>query len=211
MKPVRVAAGVYAIAGSMTDLADAAPHPADSWSARRIPRWRVREYLNARILLRRLLAEVADMAAGSPIAARAHGGPYLVRRPEVGVSLSHTGEWVAAAVHLTGTVGVDTHEPVRADDRMVRRCCTRTARARLARLPERDRAVELAWIWSVQEACVKSTGAGVADRPWTIPVEVGQHTGRWRAVEWIELRGEWPVPVSCAHGTPTAGGGACKD
>jgi 4'-phosphopantetheinyl transferase len=212
MRSVRVDAGVYASACRITDLSDAAPYLVDLRSARGTPRWRRSEHLAGRTLLRRLLADVVGGAAtASPIAARAHGGPYLVRRPDVGVSLAHTDGWVAAAVHLGGTVGVDSQAVVPVDDRMVRRCCGPAARARLARLPRPDRALEIAWIWTVQEACVKATGAGLADRPWTIPVDVGQHDGRWGTVAWTELRDQWPVPVSCAHSEPMRGGGACTD
>lgn len=156
--------------------------------------------LAARALLRQLLAEVVGPAAArSPIAARERGQPYLTARPEVGVSLSRSGAWVAAAVRRSGRVGVDVQVPVALDDRMVRRCCTPPARAAVRRLPADRAAAELAWIWSVQEACVKATGDGIAGRPWTVPVGVGQRTGRWNTVRWQMLRdAAWPVPVSVA-------------
>nr|WP_198151209.1 4'-phosphopantetheinyl transferase superfamily protein [Kibdelosporangium sp. MJ126-NF4] len=207
-------AGVHVTASPLAELADAAPLPVDVRCAHGIPQWCRQDHLAARILLRRLLAELTDDTddtAGSPIAARAHGGPYLVHRPEIGISLSYTDGWAAAAVHLDGAVGVDVQAAVHVGDRMVRRCCTAATSARLGQLPGTDRAVEFAWMWSVQEACVKSTGAGLADRPWTIPVGIGQHTGRWRTTRWAALRGRWPVAVSCAYDIRTAGGGACVD
>ncbi|HXM58426.1 MAG TPA: 4'-phosphopantetheinyl transferase superfamily protein [Candidatus Dormibacteraeota bacterium] len=163
-----------------------------------------REGVAVRALLRTLLARVAgERAATTPIAARPSGQPYLPALPGVEVSLSHAGVWMAAAVHTGGgRVGIDVQPALTASDRMVTRCCTPAARAALVGLPEPLRAVELAWIWSVQEACVKATGAGISGRPWTIPVEVGQTAGRWSDLAWSELRGWLPVPVSCAHGAP---------
>jgi 4'-phosphopantetheinyl transferase len=186
-------------AAAIAPLAGVPAHAADLDAARRLPAWRVPEHLAARTLLRRLVGEVVDAAAAaSPLAARARGQPYLVERPDVGVSLSHTDGWVAAAVHTGGAVGVDAQAPVRAGDGLLRRCCTPTALAALARLPDAARDVEFAWIWSVQEACVKATGTGIGGLPWRIPVEVGQRTGSWRNVGWSTLRDVWPVPVSCA-------------
>jgi 4'-phosphopantetheinyl transferase len=139
-----------------------------------------------------------------PVAARPGGQPYLPDRPDLAVSLSHTAAWVAAAVRAGrgGEVGVDVQAAVAPSDGMVRRCCTPRARAALAGLPGPSRAVEFAWVWSVQEACVKATGDGIAGLPWTIPVEVGQLAGRWQYLTWSALRDWLPVPVSCAYGRP---------
>lgn len=192
--------GVYAEASTIAALRGEPTLAADVQSARKPGGHRVCERLAARVLLRRLLSEVAGPGvAGLPLAARPAGQPFLAARPEIGVSLSHTSGWVAAAVHLCGAVGVDVQAPVPASDRLVRRCCTPSARRALGRLPQADRDTELAWIWSAQEACVKTAGLGLAGLPWTIPVEVGQVSGRWRDIRWSALRDRWPVPVSCAH------------
>lgn len=199
--PLRVCAGVVAAASPVAPLR-ARPCAADLRTASRLPAARRAEHLAARALLRRLLAEVVGPeAAASSLAARDKGQPYLTARPEVGVSLSHSDGWVAAAVHSDGPVGVDVQGPIHAPARMLRKCCTPTARATLVDLPEAERAVEFAWIWSVQEACVKTTGGGIADLPWTVPVEVGQRRGQWRTVGWSTLRDACPVPVSVAHRT----------
>ena len=199
--PLRVCGGVVAAAGPVAPLRGR-PCAADLRTASRLPPDRRAEHLAARALLRRLLAEVIGPdAARSPLAAREKGQPYLTARPDIGVSLSHADGWVAAAVHPAGRVGVDVQGPIDAGPRMLRRCCTPSARATLADLPAAERAVEFAWIWSVQEACVKTTGGGIADLPWTVPVEVGQRRGRWRTVGWSTLRDACPVPVSVAHRT----------
>ena len=56
-----------------------------------------------------------------------------------------------------------------------------------------------AGIWTVQEACVKAAGSGLAGRPWRIPVEVAQLHGRWRGYRWVSLAG-FGVPVGLARG-----------
>jgi 4'-phosphopantetheinyl transferase len=203
---------VYAAADAVATMRTEPPLAADMRSAARLTPWRIPEHLAVRTLLRRLLGEVADASvAGSPLAARPSGQPFLAERPEIGVSLSHTDGWVAAAVHLCGAVGVDVQAPVSPGERLAQRCCTPSARQALSRLPKPDRDTEFAWIWSVQEACVKAAGLGVAGLPWTISVEVGQRTGRWRDVRWRALRHSWPVPVSCAHGPASEDGRPCGD
>ena len=175
--------------------------PADLETAARMPRSHTREHLAGRALLRRLLREVdGPDAATSPIATRERGQPYLVRRPETGVSVSHSGSWIAAGLCRRGAVGVDVQMPVSPSRRLLERCCGASARSALSRLSVRHREIEFGWIWTVQEACVKAVGLGIAGRPWTIPVEVGQSHGLWRDVTWISLRDLSSVPLSCARG-----------
>jgi 4'-phosphopantetheinyl transferase len=101
-----------------------------------------------------------------------------------------------SAVVSAGPVSrVDVQVPFPVRDAMIRRCCGEPARLG----PLRD--LEFAWIWSVQEACVKATGAGISGRPWTVPVQVGQTVGRWESLRWRAFRDGWPVPVSCAAGS----------
>jgi 4'-phosphopantetheinyl transferase len=165
-----------------------------------LPAWRRRERLAARGLLRALLARMAPEAADAPLVASAGGQPALAGFPEIGVSLSHDGEVAAAAVAVGRAVGVDVQlPPVPLSERMVRRCL-RDRAADLHALPAAERAVELAWVWSVQEACVKAEGTGLAGRPWAIDVPIRAQAGRARALRWVALRGHSEVPVSCAFG-----------
>jgi 4'-phosphopantetheinyl transferase len=183
---VEVAQGVHVALSPMAALAPGETH------------WRTRERAATRALLRRLLAEVCGPdAAGTPLAARRTGQPYLPERPDVTVSLSHSGEWAAAAIGVGASVGVDVQVPQPAA-RLLRRCCRPAAREVLAGMPSPRRDLEFAWLWTAQEACVKATGAGLAGLPWTIPVEVGQRAGRWHDVRWLSLRDRCRVPVSCA-------------
>jgi 4'-phosphopantetheinyl transferase len=193
--PVEVAPGVH-VALAPAGAAPAATPPDG------LPPWRAREYTAVRHLLRRLLAEVAGAdAAQTPIAARPSGQPYLPERPDLAVSLSHSGNWVAAAVGVGPQVGVDVQVPLAATATLLRRCCGPRARAALTGMAQRDRDREFAWIWTVQEACVKTTGQGLAGLPWTVPVEVGQRAGSWHDVRWLALRDRSGVPVSCAYRT----------
>lgn len=200
-----VAVGVHVAADSTDHLREVPAASADQRTAARLPDWRRSEHLAARTLLRRLLAEVVGpSAAREEVAARSHGQPHLPARSDIGISLSHTDGWVAAAVHTGGgAIGVDAQAPTPVSDRLIRRCCLPADRAALAEMPETARDRAFAWVWTAQEACVKATGAGIAGLPWTIPVGVGQRHGRWMGFTWAAMRGRYPVAVSCAY-TPTA-------
>jgi 4'-phosphopantetheinyl transferase len=202
VRPMRVLVGdgALAVAAAVEDVVAEPVASADRPVAEEGSTERRRERLAARALLRRLVAEVAGAdAAETPLAADARGKPFLVGRPDVAVSLSHSDGWVAAAARTGGgAVGVDVQVSIPDGERLMRRCCRPTTRSRLARLSPVRRALELAWIWSVQEACVKAQGTGIAGLPWTIPVQVEQRHGRWKDVSWVALRDELPVPWSCA-------------
>lgn len=151
--------------------------------------------LAARGLLARLLESVVPDAARLVVSSRDSGQPYLAGRPDLSVSLSHDGGWVAAAVGVGVEVGVDVQPPLPVSEGMLRRCCTPSALVALKALSTVD--VEFAWMWSAQEACVKAEGTGIGGLPWTVPVEVGQDTGVWHGVRWRRL--PTPVPASCAY------------
>ena len=154
------------------------------------------ERVAARALLRSLLAEVAPEAAGLPLGS-ASGRPFLVGCADLDVSLSHDGGWVAAAVGAR--IGVDVQVPVAVSESMVNRCCGPEDRLKLAALPPAERDREFAWLWTVQEACVKAEGTGLAGSPWSVPVRVGAVAGQWREFRWLSLREVADVPVSCAY------------
>jgi len=199
-EPEQVAEGVYGAVGTIAALHGRAAFPADERAARDLTPHRADEYLAARTLLRGLISEVAGARlAASGIAAHPGGQPFLTARRDLGISLSHTTGWVAAAVHLRGQVGIDVQVPVPAGGRLGLRCCTPSALDALIALPLAERDLEFARIWSVQESCVKATGRGIAGLPWTIPVEVGQASGTWHDVRWSAPRRELPVALSCAY------------
>jgi 4'-phosphopantetheinyl transferase len=192
--------GVHAAVGETAALAELAPSAMDVHTVRELPAWRAAERLAARALLRRLLAdEMGRPAADLAIAARPSGQPYLPDRPDLAVSMSHEDGWVAAAVTAGAAVGVDVQSPQPVTAALLRRCCRPGARQALDELPGAERELEFARIWTVQEACVKAAGTGLAGRPWTIPVGVGQREGAWQDHCWRSFRGHSGVPVSWAY------------
>jgi 4'-phosphopantetheinyl transferase len=163
------------------------------------PATREREHTAARKLVRELLREiVGPEVAASPIATRHGGAPFLAAHPDIGISMSHSGDWVAAAVGVGRAVGIDIQVPQSTPPGLLRRCCAPAVRMALMRMPAARRDLEFARLWTAQEACVKATGAGLAGLPWTIPVDIGQLDGDWHGVRWLALRG-LPVPASCAY------------
>jgi 4'-phosphopantetheinyl transferase len=205
IRPVQLGGNVVAAACTIGALGEEPVHAADLEGTGGLMAPRRSEYLASRALLRWLIAEVVGTgAAVSPLCARPGGQPYLMERPDVAISISHTEGWVAVAVHTEGAVGIDAQCPLPVSEGLLRRCCTTSARTALLALPNALRDVEFAWIWAVQEACVKATGAGIRGRPWRIPVEVGQHDGDWHAIRWWALRDTWQIPIGCAHTRATA-------
>lgn len=160
------------------------------------------EHRAGRVLLDGLLARSAGPElAGARVAKGDNGRPYLPAHPRIGVSVSHSGGYVAAGVGLGRRVGVDTEVPAPVSPGLRERCCSRTALGALRRLPPERGRREFVRIWTVQEACVKGAGLGLAGAPWRIPVEVGQHRGHWNGFTWRSLPDRFPVPVSCAYST----------
>lgn len=152
-----------------------------------------------RMLLAELLAVTAGARlAGARVQADRRGRPYLPAHPGVGVSISHSGAYVAAAVAQGGRVGVDIEVPVPVGRGLCARCCADPVLATLDRLPAPKKWQEFARIWTVQEACVKCAGLGLAGAPWRIPVEVGQRHGSWHDMTWRTLPDQHAALVSCA-------------
>lgn len=164
------------------------------------PAWRRREHHAGRRLLAGLLRDVAPTAPRGAIEVGRNGKPALRDAPEVGISISHSYPVVAAAVGLGWDVGVDVQaEPV--PDHY---CCPPGFDCS-AGCPDADRL----WAWTVREACVKATGAGLSARPWRIPVADGD-AGTWHELCWRSLRSAAPIALSVAwrargrQATPTA-------
>ncbi|KOV84580.1 hypothetical protein ADL03_16960 [Nocardia sp. NRRL S-836] len=185
-------------------MGDVELHPLDVQAAAHLPVVRAHEFAAARGLLRSLLTELPEFGGGDGdgegeggrnvrIAARESGQPYLPDHPDLSISLSHDGGYVAAACQRGEGIGVDVQVPVPASEGLLRRCGV----GELAGLPQSERDWEFAWVWTVQEACVKATGEGLSGRPWAVPVARGQASGRWGGVRWSRVRHS-VVPVSVA-------------
>ncbi|MDV5146603.1 4'-phosphopantetheinyl transferase superfamily protein [Streptomyces sp. SBC-4] len=191
--------GVHYVVRRSEEVLDALPvAAADRAAAAELPPWRAVEHTASRALLRALLREIGEDLRGGPVAALPGGRPYLPDRPDLGVSLSHSSGWVAAAVGRNRDVGVDVQAPYAVGDRMLRLCCAPGDAEALSGMPEARRRREFAWIFTVQEACVKAVGAGFSGRPWSVPVALGQRSGDWERVGWCAPRGAQPVPAGCA-------------
>lgn len=149
------------------------------------PAWRRREHHAGWRLLESLLRELVGPAVPARICLTGNGKPVLADAPGVGISISHCSPMVVAAVGLGWQVGVDTElEPGAPPPE-------HPGRGPEAGRSDRVRA------WTVREACVKATGAGLSGRPWQIPVGTAD-TGRWHEVRWRYLRHQAPVPLSVA-------------
>ncbi|MFE2375750.1 4'-phosphopantetheinyl transferase family protein [Streptomyces sp. NPDC059398] len=187
-------------------------HRDDLRRAALLPEWRAAEFLAGRGLLRQLAAAVHPAAAGAAITADGRGKPLVAGLPEVGVSVSHSGGAVAAGLAVGRALGVDLQQPADSVSARFARRILHGHADRVTALPPEQAAVEVAWVWTVQEACVKAGGAGVAGRPWTIDVRPGARSGRWGAYRWISLRDRSDTPFSCAFSAhpappaPAAGG-----
>ncbi|MFD8971501.1 4'-phosphopantetheinyl transferase family protein [Streptomyces sp. NPDC059593] len=198
-RPHTAAEGVHYLVARTEDVLGALPVAApDRAAAAELPPWRAAEYTAARTLLRALLRETGDDLRGGPVAARPGGRPYLPDRPDLGVSLSHSAGWVAAAVGADRDVGIDVQTPAPVAARLLRLCCSPEDADTLTALPEHSRRREFAWLFTVQEACVKALGTGLSGRPWTVPVRLGQRSGTWHHLHWTAPRTAQPVPTGCA-------------
>lgn len=198
----QTATEVWVARGIQHDWTDLAAHPQDREAAQTLPQWRIAEFLSSRALLRHLLRETLPELAESPVRKDRHGRPSLEGHPQIGISISHDGESVAVAVAPHRLVGIDVQVPPGTVSVPMLRRCLRTHAPDVAALPERQRAVEFSWVWTVQEACVKAAGTGLSGRPWSIDVPPGRLRGRWGDFEWVSLRDTSPVPLSCAFSVP---------
>jgi 4'-phosphopantetheinyl transferase len=176
-------------------------------AARDMPRWRRAQFVQGRVLLRLLVADVLRVRPAEVALEVVPAGGLRLREGGAGVSVSHTGGHVAAAAWPDGSVGVDVQDPPAFPDRRLERRCCGVHAVALGRLPDRERTAALARTWSVQEACVKATGAGLRGAPWRIPVPPGQSSGCWGEVRWVALDRVWPTGLAVA-GLPRPGGQA---
>ncbi|MFG3308685.1 4'-phosphopantetheinyl transferase family protein [Streptomyces wuyuanensis] len=198
----QVKPSVWVARGERSQWIRADPHPHDQAAVAALPRWRVEEFLASRALLRHLLRATLPELAAVPVQADKQGRPVLAGHPDTGISISHDGDAVAVAVAPHRMVGVDVQlPPERATDALLRRCLGAHAQ-HVGTLPEPQRAAELAWVWTAQEACVKAAGTGLSGRPWAIDIPPGGLHGQWDDFEWISLRGRSRTPLSCAFSAP---------
>ena len=119
------------------------------------------QWLAARVLTQGLLAAAEPLIGLEPAAATwltndADGRPQLTGRPTAAVSLSHSGEWVAALLAPGGRVGVDV-EQVRDKARRLAPRFLSAAELAWAEQPGTDPAV-FSLLWSAKESLYKLAG-----------------------------------------------------
>jgi 4'-phosphopantetheinyl transferase len=159
------------------------------------------EFVRGRVLLRRLVEAVLGLPYQQISVLVAEGGAIRLADHHAGVSISHTSRYTAAAVWPDGRVGVDVEEPPAGlDNRLVRRCCQGWS-DQVNRLPDAARAAAFARVWTVQEACVKAVGLGLAGAPWRIPVHPEATRGHWGTVHWSS-HDAWTPALLAVAGQP---------
>jgi len=109
---------------------------------------RARQWLAGRVLVHQLLRELND--APATLANDVNGRPYLQELPDFGVSLSHSGEWVAAVVSTQAAVGTDIELVRTKAQKLARRFLSETEQANAG-----DDAVKYSLYWSAKETLYK--------------------------------------------------------
>jgi 4'-phosphopantetheinyl transferase len=155
--------------------ADAVEHVLDATERRRAARFRFDQdrvrYILAHAVWRIALGACLGVdPADVPLASAPSGQPRL-QGTDLATSLSHSGGWVAVAVCVAATVGVDIEcSPSRIIlDDLIATICTpaEAADMRLRAEPERERA--LLTLWTRKEALLKAFGVGLAEAPASLP------------------------------------------
>ena len=159
---------------------------------------RAAEFARGRILLRWLAGAVLGIPADQvPVLAPPGQRPRLAGH-RCGVSVSHTAQTTTAAIWPGGEVGIDAEEPPASlSASLIRRCCGPWA-ADLASLPRYQRSALFARVWTVQEACVKARGLGLAGAPWRIPANPYARQGQWQELRWHALDALAPTAITVA-------------
>ena len=109
---------------------------------------RARQWLAGRVLAHQLLRELNDTPA--TLHNDANGRPFFLELPAYGVSLSHSGEWVAALLSTTEPVGTDIELIRPKAKQLARRVLSETELADAG-----DDAVKYCFYWSAKETLYK--------------------------------------------------------
>jgi 4'-phosphopantetheinyl transferase len=137
------------------------------------------EFLTSRVLLKTLIAELAQvepvevrLGYTCAVCGEPHGRPVViapVAATRIQLSLAHSGQRVVVAATCVAPVGVDV-EPVAATgfDGFDAVALTPQERRSLRRLDDPSRATARASLWARKEALLKASGEGVALDPTTV-------------------------------------------
>ena len=133
-----------------------------------------------------------------------HGKPRT-RDADVGVSVSHSGAWVAVACGRGVHVGVDVEQvcPLVDPSALARDVLTVREAAHLGRVHVADPTRALLTYWTRKEAVLKTTGDGLRIEPSSIQVSsplewprLEAHTARPELVGRLQL---WPLQPGPGH------------
>ncbi|TYB62204.1 4'-phosphopantetheinyl transferase superfamily protein [Nonomuraea sp. PA05] len=152
-------------------------------------------FIAARHLLRRCAARLVDVPAGRlavvqrcPLCQGPHGRPFLQNYPQVHLSLSHSGETVAAAADLH-PVGIDLErlDQSPAGPQVLARVLTAREREVVERDPDPHRAFLRQWVR--KEALIKAGAADLhtmssIDLSPLPPSEGCRLLRHWRFLDW---------------------------
>lgn len=223
-----VPGAVHLACARVADVLGAAPAP-EAWTSgseaqrlRGLTHARRRsQFLAARWLARTLLAQAfGGRAQDWALAAVPDAPPAVIGRPDLFLSISHSGGWTAGAVSLQA-VGLDLEAPERARDiaGLTELCCTQAEQALVA--ASADPAASFHELWTVKEAWLKRRQAWVAPRRlqqlavapsapgsvrtwrgpgWWLALCADDAMPRWWSAE-PALAGTWSVQDSHADGS----------
>jgi len=141
--------------------ADLWPHlPADAHYRGLLPATadagRQAQWLAGRALVHRLLAALPQLPPTARVRNHATGRPWLAgAAPGAAVSVSHSGEWVAAVVAAAGRVGVDVERVRDKAQRIARKFLAPDELAHAARHGPETAAAHFTLLWSAKETLYK--------------------------------------------------------
>ncbi len=135
---------------------------------------RRRQFLAGRVLLRLALGQVLDVAPRSvQLLERAGNAPALLQpaQPEVGLSIAHSGPWVACAASSDAPLGLDIErvDPGRDLLALAGQAFGAGAAAELAQLDGASRVTAFYRMWCRHEAHVKLGRASARDLFYEYP------------------------------------------
>jgi 4'-phosphopantetheinyl transferase len=118
---------------------------------------RRRQFLIGRILLRQALGQLLNLAPHTVMLDERPGQAPCLAGSSVGISISHSGPWVACAVSATSALGLDIEQidPARDIAALAEQAFGPQRSAELAACPEPERLRQFYTMWSVQEAAIK--------------------------------------------------------
>lgn len=185
--------------------------PAEQARAERFRQPRDRAWWTAaRVALRQILASyTGEQPADLRLTYGVHGKPALAGGSPLCFSLSHARERAAVAVAWQREVGIDLEpiDPALNLSPLLDVVCRPIEAANIAALPPAARRETFFAYWTLKEAYLKGTGAGLSRDPRTVEMtllaegqanvrdSVGEHGARW-SVRLLDAGSGWIASVA---------------